>query len=102
MRKIAVYKVAGEFAENKDIAKKWREEIILPTLAQNKEIEIDFSKVTGVTQSFIHALVSEPIRKYRNSAFDNLIFLNANGIIQQIITTVYHYMQESLDGTNDD
>ena len=100
--KIIVYKKAGEFAENKDIAKKWREEIILPELSKNKEVEIDFTGVTGATQSFIHALVSEAIRQYGDKAFDRLVFSNANGVIKQIITTVYHYMQESLDLPNGD
>lgn len=98
MRRIIVYTKAGEFAENKDIAKKWREEIILPELAKNRELEIDFANVTGVTQSFIHALVAEAIRRYGDSAFNNIIFLNTNGIIRQIIITVYHYMQESIEG----
>lgn len=99
MKKIIVYKKAGEFAENKDIAKKWREEIILPELAKNKVVEVDFVNVTGVTQSFVHALAAEAIRRYGNRAFDNLIFSNANGVVRQIITTVYHYMQESLKGS---
>ncbi len=96
MKKIIVYKKAGKFAENKDVAKRWREEIILPELAKNKEVEVDFVNVTGVTQSFIHALTAEAIRRYGDKAFDNLVFSNANGVVRQIITTVYHYMQESL------
>jgi len=96
MKKIIVYQKAGEFAENKDIAKQWREEIILPELAKNKEVEVDFINVTGVTQSFVHALVAEAIRRYGDSAFDNLVFSNANGVVREIIRTVYHYMQESL------
>ncbi len=100
MKKIIVFKKAGEFAENKDIAKKWREVVILPELAKNKEVEIDFTGVTGVTQSFVHALVAEAIRKYGDVAFNNLIFSNTNGIVREIITTVYHYMQESINGEN--
>ena len=97
MKKIIVYQDAGEFAENKDVAKRWREEIILPELAKNKEVEVDFINITGVTQSFVHALLAEAIRRYGDSAFDNLIFSNANGVVREIIRTVYHYMQESLD-----
>ena len=96
MKKIIVYQDAGEFAENKDVAKRWREEIILPELAKNKEVEVDFINITGVTQSFVHALLAEAIRRYGDSAFDNLIFSNANGVVREIIRTVYHYMQESL------
>jgi hypothetical protein len=97
MKKILVAKKAGEFAENKDIAKEWRERIILPALAGGEEVEIDFVDVTGVTQSFIHALIAEAIRRHGDLAFDNLIFSNANGVVKQIITTIYHYMQESLE-----
>lgn len=101
MKKIIVYQEAGEFAENKDVAKRWREEIILPELAKNKEVEVDFINVTGVTQSFVHALVAEAIRRYGDSAFDNLTFSNANGVVREIIRTVYHYMQESLEDTDE-
>lgn len=101
MKKIIVYQEAGEFAENKDVAKRWREEIILPELAKNKEVEVDFVNVTGVTQSFVHALVAEAIRRYGDNAFDNLIFLNANGVVREIIRTVYHYMQESLGNADE-
>jgi hypothetical protein len=97
MKKIVVRQRAGEFAENKDIAKEWREQIVLPTLAKNEEIEVDFTGVTGVTQSFVHALIAEAIRRYGEIAFDRLIFSNTNGMTREIITTVYHYMQESLD-----
>jgi hypothetical protein len=96
MKKIIVVDKAGEFAENKDIAKDWRINIILPSLEKDQEIEIDFSNVTGVTQSFVHALVAEAIRRYGDRAIDNLIFVGTNRVIREIITTVYHYMQESL------
>ncbi len=93
---IKIKQLAGSFAENKDIAKKIREEEIMPTLSMRKEIIIDFKDVTGATQSFIHALISDPIRKYKDVAFNNLIYKNANDDIQQIITIVYRYLQESF------
>ncbi len=94
---IKIRQLAGSFAENKDIAKKIREEEIMPTLSMRKEIIIDFKEVTGATQSFIHALISDPIRKYKDVAFNNLIYKNANDDIQQIITIVYRYLQESFE-----
>lgn len=94
---IKIRQLAGSFAENKDIAKKIREEEIMPTLSMRKEIIIDFKDVTGATQSFIHALISDPIRKYKDVAFNNLIYKNANDDIQQIITIVYRYLQESFE-----
>jgi len=97
MTTINIYKEAGEFAENKDVAKKLRQEIILPNLKNGEQIEFDFQQVSGVTQSFIHALISEAIRQYGDKAFENLLYKNANAQVKEIIKTVYEYMQESLD-----
>lgn len=102
MKKIInMRKVAGDFAENKDIAKKLRIEKIMPALSKGDEIILDFDGVGGATQSFIHALISDPIRELKNVAFDNLAYKNANDDIREIISIVYRYMQESLDGNSD-
>jgi hypothetical protein len=99
MKKIIKLKqIAGDFAENKDIAKKIRMEKLIPVLKKGDYVVFDFAGVTGATQSFIHALISDPIRELRNVAFDHLIYKNANKDIQEIISIVYRYMQESLDG----
>lgn len=84
------------YGENKDIAKNIRQAIILPSLEKLETITIDFEGITGVTQSFIHALLAEPIRKYPNEIFDKVIFRNCNGMVRVIIETVEEYMQESL------
>lgn len=47
---------------------------------------------------FIHALISDPIREMKDAAFDNLAYKNANDDIKEIISIVYRYMQESMDG----
>lgn len=96
-----MHTLVGSFAENKDIAKKIRVEQIMPELSRGNEIEIDFDSVDGSTQSFIHALLSDPIREYRDVAFDNLIFKNANDDIRAVISVVYRYMQESLSSSSD-
>lgn len=91
---------AGDFAENKDIAKKLRIEKIMPALLKGDEIVLDFDGVKGATQSFIHALISDPIREFQDVAFDNLFYKNTNNDVREIISIVYRYMQESL-GNND-
>lgn len=99
MRKtIKILKFAGEFAENKDIAKKVRIEVIIPSLSKGNQVIIDFEGVGGVTQSFVHALISDPIREYKDIAFDNLFYKHVKDDIKGIISIVYRYMQESLDG----
>lgn len=89
--------IVGEFAENKDKAKKIRIETIMPALSRSKEIELDFKGVNGATQSFIHALISEPIREFGDEAYEKLIYSNANINVREIISIVYRYMQESMD-----
>jgi len=98
---IKMRKLAGDFAENKDIAKKIRIEQIMPALSRDNEIVFDFDGVDGATQSFIHALLSDPIREFNDVAFNNLIYQNTNDDIKEIISIVYRYMQESMDGTGD-
>lgn len=90
-------KVAGDFAENKDIAKKLRIEKIMPALSKGDEVILDFKGVSGATQSFIHALISDPIRELKDVAFEKLAYKNASDDIREIISIVYRYMQESLN-----
>lgn len=100
-KSIKMLKITGNFAENKDIAKKLRIEQIMPALSKGNEVILDFNGISGATQSFIHALISDPIRKLRSVAFSHLVYKNANEDIREIISIVYHYMQESLDGNDD-
>lgn len=90
--------ISADFAENKDLAKKLRIEQIIPNLFKGNEVILDFSGINGATQSFIHALICDPIRKFKNVAFDRLAYKNANDSIREIISIVYRYMQESLEG----
>ncbi len=99
---IEMQQLVGSFAENKDIAKRIRIEQIMPALSKGKEVVIDFDGVSGATQSFIHALISDPIREFRDVAYANLAFKNANDDIRAIISIVYRYMQESLSGEEND
>lgn len=94
---IAMHELTGSFAENKEVAKRLRIQTVMPSLLVGKEVVFDFGNVTGATQSFIHALISEPIREFRDVAYDNLYYENANDNVREIISIVYRYMQESLE-----
>jgi len=96
-RVVKIHDLAGDFAENKDVARQVRIETIMPALSRNAEVVIDFSSVSGATQSFVHALIAEPIREFREVAFANLYFKNTTESVKKIIETVYKYMQESLE-----
>lgn len=92
---ISIYKRAGSFAENKDVARNIRLTKIMPGLAKENTVILDFADVTGATQSFVHALISEAIRQYGDDVFDKLLFKNCNETVREIVTIVAEYMQES-------
>ena len=94
---IKVYDYAGGFGEDKDAARRMRQEQIMPAIMRGRGVTLDFAGMTGVTQSFIHALIAEPIMKFRGDAFERLFYRNANEQIAEIISIVYRYIQESFD-----
>ena len=98
--KISVRKEAGDFAENKDIAKTLRTKVIIPNLVKGDMVEISFLGVSGVTQSFIHALIAEPIRKFKDKALEKLAYKDCTDNVKEIIKTVYEYLQESMEDEN--
>jgi hypothetical protein len=86
---------AGSFAENKDVARDLRVQEILPALERNEDIVLDFGGVGAATQSFVHALLSDVIRKYGGEALDRISFKSCNETVRKIIRIVVDYMQES-------
>ena len=94
MQTIFMIDEAGQFCENKDIAKRIREKTLLPALRSGDAVTFDFAEVSGVTQSFIHALVSEALRRYPDTAYDLIFYKNACPEVREIISIVYAYMQQ--------
>jgi len=94
MIKIKLLPRVGNFAENKDIARDLRIKELIPLLDKNEDIVLDFKGIDGVTQSFIHALISDLIRKYGSVVLENIFFKNCNENIKKIISIVVDYMQE--------
>jgi len=95
MKKIRLFRVVGSFAENKDLARDIRIKRIVPALENNEKIILDFTGVDSATQSFIHALISEIMRRWGDDVLDNVYFENCNETIQKIINIVVEYMQEA-------
>lgn len=95
MINIKLFEQVGSFAENKDIARDIRLKTIIPALEKNQDIILDFEKIDAATQSFVHALISDLIRKYGNRILDKIRFKSCSETVQEIITIVTNYMQES-------
>ena len=96
MIEIKMSEIVGNFAENKDLAREIRLNNIIPSLEKNEEVVIGFEMVDAATQSFMHALISDLIRKYGSEVLDKISFKNCNETIKKIISIVVDYMQEGL------
>jgi len=57
-------------------------------------MSLNFDGIESVTQSFIHALISDLIRNYGMDVLDGLYFKNCNEVVRKIINIVVDYMQE--------
>jgi hypothetical protein len=96
---IKMFPIVGDFGEDKDAASQIRKEKIAPSIKRNENVTIDFEGVTLVTQSFIHALISDILRVYSENALNHLEFKNCSDVVRGIISTVVQY---SLDSMQDD
>jgi hypothetical protein len=94
MKTIKLFQKTGAFAENKDIARELRIKEIIPILEKGDNIILDFENIDAATQSFVHALISDLIRKYGNEILDRIEFKSCNDKVQKIIIIVTDYMQE--------
>lgn len=94
MKTITLFGRVGEFAENKDTARDIRVKEIIPALNNGEEVVLDFTKVEAATQSFIHALISDVIRKFGSDVLDRVSFKSCGPTVKKIISIVVDYMQD--------
>lgn len=95
MIEIKLFPLVGSFAENKDEARHLRLAELIPAMEKNEEVALDFEGVDSATQSFVHALISDVIRKFGSDVLDRLYFKNCNKTVQSIINIVVGYVQEA-------
>jgi len=95
MTTISIFALAGGFAENKDIAREIRLKSILPALEKRDMVTLDFAGVTSTTQSFVHALISDVIRKYGSDVLERIEFKGCGENVREIISIVADYMQHA-------
>jgi hypothetical protein len=94
---INIFDLVGSFAEDKDTAAVLRKENILPALKNGQNLELDFTGVTLTTQSFVHALISEALRQYPNTALKLMSFKGCADSVRGIIETVVQYVYETIN-----
>jgi len=99
-KKIIIEPVPGTgLAESKDEARRLRQTVILPALAAQQPLELDFHKVEFATQSFIHALISDAIRQHGDEIFDRITFAHCSDEVRQIVLTVFEYTMDATDAS---
>jgi len=92
IRTVKVKPVPGTtLAENKDEAARLRDEVILPAVQAGKSVTIDFDGIETATQSYVHALVADVIRRFGDASFELLLFRNCSPGVQHIVRTVFEY-----------
>ena len=96
MKTVSIFNRTGAFAENKDTARDIRVMEIIPALNGGEEVVLDFEKVEAATQSFVHALISDVIRKFGGGALERMSFKSCSPVVKKIIGIVVDYMQEGL------
>lgn len=94
---INMSKYVADFGGNKDTARRLRIEKIMPAISANKTIVLNFNGVSGVTQSFMHALLAEAIREFPEETFELIEFKNCTRDVRVVVEIVAEYMQEGAD-----
>jgi hypothetical protein len=84
------YGIAG-FVEDKDLARSPRREQIIPALASNETVILDFSEVKYATQFFIQALIGEALKRFGEDAAGRLEFRNCSQQLKSVIELVVDY-----------
>lgn len=93
---IKILDYAGDYGENKDVARRLRIKEIMPALLDDEPVVLDFDGVSGATQSFIHALIVMPMREFGDRFFERVRFKNCSLTIKQVVQIVSEYTQEGM------
>jgi hypothetical protein len=94
---VSIFELAGDFAEDKDVAATIREECIRVAVGKKNKVVLEFGGVTLVTQSFIHALISDVLRSTGEAALKYIVFKECNPGVRGIVETVVQYSLEALE-----
>src|SRR5438132_10360085 len=97
MTSISIKAATSDFAEDKDAAAAIREKQIRPALANGARVTLDFTGVSLVTQSFIHALISDILRTNGEPVLKQMDFKGCRPGVRGIIETVVQYSLETIE-----
>lgn len=94
----AVPRTAANLAEDKGKADSLRKEHIGPHLKMGIPLQLDFGGVQIATQSFVHALIAEPLRRFGPERFKGLVhFVRVSSQVRQVLRIVVQHVRMELD-----
>ncbi len=79
----------GIAIENKDLAKKIRDEKLLPALDENKTLLIDFEDIVFATDSALNAMLATPINWLGLKAYKKIKVINAASDIRVMLDFIF-------------
>lgn len=88
---IVIEATVGDLAEDKDYARELRLNTILPLLEKDNTVVLDFRNIKYVTQSFVHALIGEALKRYGEKVLDKIEFKDCSDQVKSIIWLVVDY-----------
>jgi hypothetical protein len=86
---ISVRNYFGKYAEDKDLAKKIRDKYILPALAENKTLTIDFEEIISAPHSLLNAMLATPIERLGLAAYKKIKIINASPDIRETLDFIF-------------
>jgi hypothetical protein len=91
-KRIHIPSLTGGFQEDKDLARRLRTQELLPYLEAGNDVVLDFKDVSYATQSFIHALIGEALKRYDDKVLESIEFQHCSVQLQSVIELVVDYM----------
>jgi STAS-like domain of unknown function (DUF4325) len=85
-------------AEDKDYARQLRIDEVLPALDRGEELVLDFSGVGYATQSFVHALIGEALKRHGDTTLELIEFKGCSDQLRSIIAIVVDYSLGGFGG----
>ena len=82
---------ANKFSEEKDEVRKVRVNASLPALDARYHVVLDFSRVPFVTQSFMHAVIGDALKRHGEHVLDRIEFHKCNSQVRSIVSLVVDY-----------
>lgn len=79
------------FQEDKEFARELRRERILPALEGGEDVRLDFSNVEYATQSFVHALIGEALKRHGIEVLDHIEFHGCTKQLRSVVELVVNY-----------